>query len=601
MSGFRLFQHFLCRLLLPVCITCILYAEIFSQQPTTRLPVTSRAFNDDTTRLQFAIISDLWGGLRPGIMEDAVYKIGLLQPQFVISVGDLIDGKSYSPVEINRQWDEFDQVIQPLGMPFFYVPGNHDISNAVMENEWKKRLGSPYYHFVYKNALFLCINTEDGGKGGIRGEQVEYFNKVIAANTGVRWTFLFMHRPVWQGKGDKQEGYEKIEALLKGRNYTLFSGHHHTYLSVTKNGNKHYVLGSTGGGSDLRGEKFGEFDHITWVTLTDTIPQVVNLKLNGIIKEDVVNERTHSITQTLINEDWLLPVPAVSVAQKTKSVAAEILLNNPTDFPLKVSGNLNHPGSAIVIHPSVLEITLPPQTKKQQQVVLTGKNGAAIDLEKFPYVDISLQGEYHYDETFYSLPANKKLLLSWKLIPQRLKASTNAALKLYNGRDTSGMIGITNPEQLTGPWYWSGPDDGLLRFKVVRDETSAYIIALISDDQWVKGPGMTGDALLLHLEDKDGRNMTVTLAPGDTAPHLTGNAGITNKDIVSTAFFDDRLMMVEFKIPLHEIVKSDQSFRINIGYRDQDNLPEKQVSTLFWKPIWNTVGDYKNSGTFILK
>jgi hypothetical protein len=59
--------------------------------------------------------------------------------------------------------------------------------------------------------------------------------------------------------------------------------------------------------------------------------------------------------------------------------------------------------------------------------------------------------------------------------------------------------------------------------------------------------------------------------------------------------------MVEFKIPLNKIVKNDQSFRINIGYRDQDNLPEKQVSTLFWKPLWNSENDYQNSGTFILK
>lgn len=30
---------------------------------------------------------------------------------------------------LNSQWDEFDGVVGNLEMPFFYVPGNHDISN----------------------------------------------------------------------------------------------------------------------------------------------------------------------------------------------------------------------------------------------------------------------------------------------------------------------------------------------------------------------------------------------------------------------------------------------------------------------------------------
>ena len=68
-------------------------------------------------------------------------------------------------------------------MPFFYVPGNHDIGNAMMEREWKKRFGAAYYHFVYKNALFITINTEDGGRSGISDEQVNYFKKILADNS----------------------------------------------------------------------------------------------------------------------------------------------------------------------------------------------------------------------------------------------------------------------------------------------------------------------------------------------------------------------------------------------------------------------------------
>ncbi len=106
-----------------------------------------------------------------------------------------------------------------------------------------------------------------------------------------------MHRPVWSGKDGNQDGYEKIEAGLIGKNYMLFSGHRLTYLKLNKHGNNHYTPGSTGAGSGLRGEKFGQFGHITWVTLNaGEPPKIINIKLDGMIRDDVVNENTYPRT-----------------------------------------------------------------------------------------------------------------------------------------------------------------------------------------------------------------------------------------------------------------------------------------------------------------
>jgi hypothetical protein len=257
-----------------------------------RLPVTHTRFREDTGKVQFAIISDLWGGYRTGVFEDAVEKLELMQPQFVMSVGDLIDGKTFNTDTLDKEWNHFDSLANSLSMPFFYVPGNHDISNAWMETEWSRRLGRPYYYFIHRNVLFLCLNTQDGGSSGIGEEQIAYFSRAIEEHPDVRWTFVFMHRPIWQYPGRNEEGYERIEDQLNGKDYTLFSGHHHTYLKAIKNGNEHYVLGTTGGGSDMRGEEFGEFDHLTWVTLNrGEQPKIINLKLDGMILNDVVLEK----------------------------------------------------------------------------------------------------------------------------------------------------------------------------------------------------------------------------------------------------------------------------------------------------------------------
>ena len=583
------------------------FVPVFSQAQagsrnaqTDQFPATHFRWNSDTNKIQFAIVADLWGGNRPGIFEDAVSKLELLQPQFVMSVGDLIDGKTYDSTIVDEQWKDLGQKLKPLSMPFFYVPGNHDIGNAMMEKEWKKRFGRTYYSFVYKNTLFLTINTENGGQSGISDEQVSYFKKILAENAGVRWIFLFMHRPVWFGQNEKKEGYEKIEAALQGRNYTLFSGHHHTYSMMVQNGNKHFILGSTGGGSDLRGEKFGEYDHITMVTMDKSAPRIVNLKLEGIILEDVVNANTYPLTQTLINQDWLSAIPFVSEHQREKNIKAELVFSNPTSTPLNVSGQLCRL-NGYVISPCVINTTVAPNSKIVQPMTISKADKSLLDISKLPALDIVLNGEYVYKGINYKLPASKKLLLSWKLVPSIMKRTTGAATNTFQGIDTSGMIALSTPEYLDRKWYWSGPDDGLLRFKMSRDAKFIYLTALLKDDQWVLDHPTQKDLLYLSLEDASGAQNLVAFSPDTGKMTIEGKGSLTEKDIVVTKQFDGSLFLAEFKIPLQRLLKKDRSLRLNIGFRDQDNMPEQQFSVIFWKPLWGSPGDYKNSGAFLLK
>ncbi len=566
-----------------------------------KIPVTHLRFNDDTSKLQFAIISDVWGGNRPGIFEDAIDKLELLQPQFVMSVGDLIDGKTHDSTLIDAQWREFNRKVNSLSMPFFYVPGNHDIGNADMEREWIKRFGRAYYYFVYKNVLFLCVNTQDEGVSGIKEAQIKYFRKAISDNPNVRWTFIFMHRPVWEGENQKEEGYEKIEDALKGRNYTLFSGHHHTYLNLVKNGNKHFVLGSTGGGSDLRGEKFGEYDHVTLVTLDhEQEPKIVNLKLSGVIKEDIVNEKTFPVTQTLINEDWISTPTYVLPHQFESSVSPQINFSNPTLYPLTITGNLPKiPGYTII--PETINIILPSKTKKSQQFTIASTDKSPVDLSQVPFVDIELKGTYELGGDTFQLPTKKRLLLDWQHLLPEVSNAKKIAADQFENFDSAGFISIINPE-LLNKWYWYGTHDCLIKFRLIRDQKYLYIIVFITDDQLVLGNKQ--DVLYIDIEDKNGLSERLNIQPGPKESHLTTNnkSLLEAKDInLKSKVNSNGLLRFMVQAPIAKIMKDDQSIRFNIGYRDQDNYPDVENSTLFWKPLWGTPDDYKNSGTFILK
>jgi len=251
-------------------------------------PWTHLRLNNDPGNFQFAIVGDRTGGARPGIFEDAVGKLNLLRPEFVMSIGDLIEGYSEDRDELNKQWDQFNGMVGELEMPFFYVVGNHDIANDVMVKNWNRHFGRNYYHFVYRNVLFLCLDSEDPPRGhefsNFGDAQLNYFKDVLQKNKDVRWTLLFLHKPMWQ-YGDSTN-WTKMEKLLSGRSYTVFSGHKHRYAKAIRNGQSYYRLATTGGVSKLAGPKEGSFDHIVWVTMTDEGPKVVNLMLDGIFDDD---------------------------------------------------------------------------------------------------------------------------------------------------------------------------------------------------------------------------------------------------------------------------------------------------------------------------
>ena len=279
-------------------------------------PWTSEVFEATEEDFTFAIISDLNGGERPGIYNQAVAQLNRLDPTFVLSVGDLIDGGTEDTLQLKKEWDSFDARTRKLKMPFFYLGGNHDLTNTAMRDFWEKRYGSRYYHFKYRDVLFLMMDSEDYNKermmeiyhardtairildGDLEGDyrkstyykmperrvgylgekQAAYFRKVLEAHQEVRWTFVLMHKPLWMREGDGN--LDPLEEALEGRNYTVINGHFHTYSHRKRMGMDYLILGTTGGSQNP--EDPNAFDHITLVHM-DGEPEITHLKMDGVL------------------------------------------------------------------------------------------------------------------------------------------------------------------------------------------------------------------------------------------------------------------------------------------------------------------------------
>jgi predicted phosphodiesterase len=258
-----------------------------------RNPVTHLRWNEDDKQFQFVIVSDRTGGHRAQVFSQAVEKINLMQPAFVLSVGDLIEGGKKPEEKLAAEWKEFDGFVNKLEMPFFYVAGNHDAATKESSKFWEEKLGKRYYHFVYRNVLFLILNSNDPpGSVAIGKEQAAWARKVLADNRDVSWTIVAFHHPIWNGAIEKN-GFGEIESALKDRNYTVFAGHVHRYEKTVRQGMAHYQLATTGGSSRMRGVDYNEFDHFVWVTMKkEGGPVLANILLDGVHNESIAPIKT---------------------------------------------------------------------------------------------------------------------------------------------------------------------------------------------------------------------------------------------------------------------------------------------------------------------
>ncbi|MEL7123538.1 MAG: chitobiase/beta-hexosaminidase C-terminal domain-containing protein [Bacteroidota bacterium] len=331
---------------------------------TPKKPWTQNGFYNNANNFQFAIVSDRTGGHREGVFGKAIEKLNLLNPEFVMSVGDLIEGYTLEVDEIQAQWAEFDSILNPLEMRFFALPGNHDISNDVMRQEWMKRYDHAWYHFKYRDVLFIAMDTNDGDGVNFSTKQIDYVLKAINDNKDASWTMIFMHHPVWNYS--EINGFGKIEAALKDRPYTVLAGHNHRYYKTVRENRNYYILATTGGGSRLRGPRFGQFDHVTWVTMTEEGPEFAHLELNGIIKEDVLGDHNIDLTRALLDASQMK-----STLLKINDTQAKLIvrIDNPADQTLQFNGRFYHSHLSSP-SPNKFTIAIEPKSFYEAEIVI---------------------------------------------------------------------------------------------------------------------------------------------------------------------------------------------------------------------------------------
>lgn len=115
-------------------------------------PWTQHAFPHRDSSFQFAIMADLTGGYRDGVLPEAVQKANAIAPDFILSVGDLIEGYTMDTAQILRWWKQFDGWVNQLRARFFqhatFSSSRADIDTVLAAgSEW----AMPLYLTASKN------------------------------------------------------------------------------------------------------------------------------------------------------------------------------------------------------------------------------------------------------------------------------------------------------------------------------------------------------------------------------------------------------------------------------------------------------------------
>lgn len=588
----------------------------FSVDPVAKTSLTHQNFVNDPEAFQFVIVSDNTGGARTGVFASAVDKINLLQPEFVVSVGDLIEGYSESSDILTTQWAEFESMVARIEAPFFYTPGNHDYSNNVMAELWAKKFGRSYYHFLYKDVLFVVLNTERSRPGGgdptIDAEQRAYLADVLANNPSARWTLLFMHQPVWSVGHDNS--WSEVEKVLGDRPFTAIAGHMHTYDYVSRGGRDLITLATTGGGSQLRGEAYGEFDHVTWVTMKKTGPMIANLRLDGISDKIVTApgfSASLSKVPTFAFEPWTIG------ADGKPAASLKLVVANPFDAPLRFSLDApQNPSVQLRADPPIGEVA-PRTTKVLDIPVAVAPAGVIRPLEVRATAKLNIGGR----DVSWTGAVRARPVALFTLARAAKPVAFDGGVGEWGGLRFAGEAPVRGRDGETTV----APADASFRFDAAYDDAFLYVAVDVRDDEVtpgiLSGKHDAQDLAILTLDARPTRQSAANaaLVTGLKAGDWIAIMGSPNDRDGEKLFgsiippmFEVKTKRTpagysaEFRVPLAYVQSKHPDgpwtdVRINVSVNDADpkGKPTRGPLSLSWQSDWRE--QISGTGTFLRK
>jgi len=230
--------------------------------------IAVRAIGEPQNDFRFSIMGDRTGGATPQVYGRVWREIDMLHPDFVINVGDTIEGGN--DARAPEEWADLQTLWRQYShYPLYFTPGNHDVFSDTSRLLYEQQSGRPsWYSFNYQDAHFTVL--DNSRTTDLSEEQLRFLEKDLEEHKDRRPKFVLFHKPFWIVPLKMASGEFPLHQIARKHGVEhIISGHGHQLVRIVRDGISYMEVGSSGGSINRglrRGEGFaqGYFYHHVW-------------------------------------------------------------------------------------------------------------------------------------------------------------------------------------------------------------------------------------------------------------------------------------------------------------------------------------------------
>jgi predicted phosphodiesterase len=200
----------------------------------------------DGPPLRLAILGDRTGEAQAGVFEQVWKELDAEKPDFVVGVGDTIEGLHDNTAE--AQWQEVRKILKPyMKYSLYLAPGNHDIWSEASERLFREYTGrAPHYSFDRGQLHFTVLDNSRSDQ--LSADELEFLEQDLKEHKAQLVKFIVMHRPAWLFPVAMQSPAFRLHQLARqyGVRYVI-TGHVHQMMHAELEGVTYLAMPSAGG------------------------------------------------------------------------------------------------------------------------------------------------------------------------------------------------------------------------------------------------------------------------------------------------------------------------------------------------------------------